>query len=116
MENRDEKIKDFFSKSAKVTKSAFEKASSAVQSFSDTSIAKIERTQLKSSRQKKYAQLGELLSTLLLEKGADITALGKIKKDSNDSVFQDIQKLQKEIVGLTKDIKERDKNLADKKK
>ena len=108
MENTDEKIKDFFSKSAKVTKSAFEKASSAVQSFSDTSITKIERTQLKANRLKKYTRLGEILSELLTEKGADIQSLGKIKKETNDKYFEEIEKLQKEIVRLTKDIKERE--------
>lgn len=107
-----EKIKDVFAKGAKVSKEAFEKAGSAVQSFSDKSVLKIEKQQLKNSRDKKYNELGQILSQLLCEKGADILKLGELSSfEAKKSDFDKIKKLQKEILGLNKDIKEREKAL-----
>ncbi len=111
MSETEDKIKEVFSKSAKATKSVFEKASSAVQAFSDKSVTKIERTQLKNNREKKYAEIGLKISTLLSKKNSDIAALGNLKDAESTKLIKEITALQNEVVKITKQISEKDKEL-----
>lgn len=104
----EEKIKKAFSKSAEVTKNAFTKASSAVQAFSDKSVTKIEVLKLNNSLKNKYQEMGECLSDLLSVKGADFSNLQTVlSKPANAKISDKIKALQKEILQLKKDIKER---------
>lgn len=114
-ENVEDKIKSFIDKSAKTSKKMFKKVSEAVQTFSDVSVIKIERQQLKNKRDKKYQEIGELLSNLLTQKNADILNLEKLSKVQNNlQDIETIKQLQKEITTLTKQIKDQDKKLSEK--
>lgn len=111
----EEKFKDFLSKSAEVSKNAFSKASSAVQKFSDQSVLKIQRQTAKSNRSKKYAELGELLSNVLLQKGAKIENLSELPSSEDlETAFDSIKDIQKEIVAINKEIKDLDKQIETK--
>lgn len=110
--SKEQKIKDFLSKSAEVSKNAFSKATDAVQKFSDKSVLKIQIQNQKSARLKKYTELGELVSELLSKKGADIGNLSAVlPADETLKAIEQIKKVQKEILGISKDIKELEKQL-----
>ena len=110
--SKEQKIKDFLSKSAEVSKNAFYKATDAVQKFSDKSVLKIQIQNQKSARSKKYTELGELVSELLSKKGADIGNLSAVlPADETLKAIEQIKKVQKEILGISKDIKELEKQL-----
>ena len=110
--SKEQKIKDFLSKSAEVSKNAFSKATDAVQKFSDKSVLKIQIQNQKSARSKKYTELGELVSELLSKKGADIGNLSTVlPADETLKAIEQIKKVQKEILGISKDIKELEKQL-----
>lgn len=110
--SKEQKIKDFLSKSAEVSKNAFSKATDAVQKFSDKSVLKIQIQNQKSARSKKYTELGELVSELLSKKGADIGNLyAVLPADETLKAIEQIKKVQKEILGISKDIKELEKQL-----
>lgn len=110
--SKEQKIKDFLSKSAEVSKNAFSKATDAVQKFSDKSVLKIQIQNQKSARSKKYTELGELVSELLSKKGADIGNLSAVlPADETLKVIEQIKKVQKEILSISKDIKELEKQL-----
>lgn len=110
--SKEQKIKDFLSKSAEVSKNAFSKATDAVQKFSDKSVLKIQIQNQKSARSKKYTELGELVSELLSKKGADIGNLSAaLPADETLKAIEQIKKVQKEILGISKDIKELEKQL-----
>lgn len=110
--SKEQKIKDFLSKSAEVSKNAFSKATDAVQKFSDKSVLKIQIQNQKSARSKKYTELGELVSELLSKKGADIGILSAVlPADETLKAIEQIKKVQKEILGISKDIKELEKQL-----
>lgn len=110
--SKEQKIKDFLSKSAEVSKNAFSKATDAVQKFSDKSVLKIQIQNQKSARSKKYTELGELVSELLSKKGADIGNLSAVlPADETLKAIEQIKKVQKEILGISKDIKELEKQL-----
>ena len=110
--SKEQKIKDFLSKSAEVSKNAFSKATDAVQKFSDKSVLKIQIQNQKSARSKKYTELGELVSELLSKKGADIGNLSTVlPADETLKAIEQIKKVQKEILSISKDIKELEKQL-----
>ena len=110
--SKEQKIKDFLSKSAEVSKNAFSKATDAVQKFSDKSVLKIQIQNQKSARSKKYTELGELVSELLSKKGADIGNLSAaLPADETLKAIEQIKKVQKEILSISKDIKELEKQL-----
>lgn len=110
--SKEQKIKDFLSKSAEVSKNAFSKATDAVQKFSDKSVLKIQIQNQKSARSKKYTELGELVSELLSKKGADIGNLSAVlPADETIKAIEQIKKVQKEILSISKDIKELEKQL-----
>lgn len=110
--SKEQKIKDFLSKSAEVSKNAFSKATDAVQKFSDKSVLKIQIQNQKSARSKKYTELGELVSEVLSKKGADIGNLSAVlPADETLKAIEQIKKVQKEILGISKDIKELEKQL-----
>lgn len=110
--SKEQKIKDFLSKSAEVSKNAFSKATDAVQKFSDKSVLKIQIQNQKSARSKKYTELGELVSELLSKKGADIGNLSVVlPADETLKAIEQIKKVQKEILSISKDIKELEKQL-----
>lgn len=97
------KVKDMFSKGARASKDAFEKAGDKVQDFTDKSVIKIEKRQLETKRDCKYEELGLKLSQLLLE-GATISA-------SNPDDVMILNDIQKEIIELSEKIKEKEQNL-----
>ena len=110
--SKEQKIKDFLSKSAEVSKNAFSKATDAVQKFSDKSVLKIQIQNQKSARSKKYTELGELVSELLSKKGADIGNLSAVlPADETLKAIEQIKKVQKEILSISKDIKGLEKQL-----
>ena len=110
--SKEQKIKDFLSKSAEVSKNAFSKATDAVQKFSDKSVLKIQIQNQKSARSKKYTELGELVSELLSKKGADIGNLSAVlPADETLKAIEQIKKVQKEILSISKDIKKLEKQL-----
>ncbi len=110
--SKEQKIKDFLSKSAEVSKNAFSKATDAVQKFSDKSVLKIQIQNQKSARSKKYTELGELVSELLSKKGAEIGNLSAVlPADETLKAIEQIKKVQKEILSISKDIKELEKQL-----
>lgn len=111
----EKKIKDFLSKSAEVSKNAFTKATDAVQKFSDKSVLKIQIQNQKSARSKKYTEMGELVSTLLSKKGAEIGTLATILPvEETEQVLSQIKAIQKEIAVINKDIKDLEKQLEGK--
>lgn len=90
------KVKTFFSKTAKVSKDAFEKAGTKVQDFSDKSVIKIEKHQLETKRDCKYEELGFKVSQLLLQ-GAEITGV-------NSDEIEIVKDIQNQIIQLSDEI------------
>lgn len=89
------KVADLFSKGAKASKDAFEKAGDAVQDFTDKSITKIENKKIESKINNKYEELGKIVSLELESK--------ELNNFSEESVTK-IQEIQKEIVSLKSNI------------
>ena len=89
------KVADLFSKGAKASKDAFEKAGDAVQDFTDKSITKIENKKIESKINNKYEELGKIVSFELESK--------ELNNFSEESVTK-IQEIQKEIVSLKSNI------------
>ncbi|NLC92954.1 MAG: hypothetical protein GX677_05765 [Treponema sp.] len=85
------KVADLFSKGAKASKDAFEKAGDAVQDFTDKSITKIENKKIESKINNKYEELGKIVSFELESK--DFNSF------SEESITK-IQEIQKEITSL----------------
>lgn len=102
-DNIESKIKGWFSKGAKASKNAIEKAGDKVQEFTDKSVLKIEKKQLETKQDENYLKLGKYVSDLMI-KGLKITTA-----DEADS--KEVAKIQKEIVSLTKQIAEKDKEI-----
>lgn len=97
------KVKEMFSKGAKASKNAFEKAGDKVQDFTDKSVVKIEIRQLENKRDCKYEELGLKLSQMLIE-GAEITS-------SNQDDIQILNEIQEEIKNLSDKIREKNDEL-----
>lgn len=85
------KVADLFSKGAKASKDAFEKAGDAVQDFTDKSITKIENKKIELKITNKYEELGKIVSLELESK--------ELNNFSEESVTK-IQEIQKEITSL----------------
>jgi len=94
------KVKDLFSKGAKASKEAFEKAGDKVQDFTDKSVIKVEKHQLETKRDCKYEELGLKLSQMLLE-GASISS-------SNPEDVKILSDIQEEIKVLSDQIREKE--------
>lgn len=90
------KVKDFFNKGAKASKEAFEKAGDRVQEFSDKSVIRLEKKQLESKLDAKYAEIGKLI----LESGASVS----FSSDGDTEKYS-------ELVQASKNLKE---NIAEK--
>lgn len=99
-EEMETKVKSWFKKGAKASKSAFEKAGDRVQNFTDKSIIKIEKRQLESQRDCKYEEMGMKLSYLLMQ-GAEINY-------SDQSEIAIIKDMQEEIKNLSDKIREKE--------
>lgn len=91
------KMADFFSKGAKASKEAFEKAGDAVQDFTDKSVTKIENKKIELKINEKYEELGKVIS-LELEKNSTIATF-------SSEIIENINKIQSEIVELKEKIK-----------
>lgn len=105
VEEIETKIKDVVVKGTEVSKNAISKAGEAIQTFSDKSILKIERSQLASKRNKTYEALGRALSELYLSKKLILSA--KNDDETTLTAIKEMEKIQKEIEKLTKQIHEK---------
>jgi len=94
------KVKEMFSKGAKASKDAFEKAGDKVQDFTDKSVIKIEKHQLESKRDCKYEELGLKLSQMLME--------GAVVSSSNQEDVNILNDIQEEIKNLSDQIREKE--------
>ena len=106
MENNEDfgsKVKSWFSKGAKASKEAIEKAGDKVQDFTDKSVLKIEKKQLESKRDDSYLELGQKLSQLI--------AGGLVLNIENEADKKEVASIQKEIKSLDKQIAEKDKEI-----
>lgn len=94
------KVKEMFSKGAKASKDAFEKAGDKVQDFTDKSVIKIEKHQLESKRDCKYEELGLKLSQMLME--------GAVISSTNQEDVNILNDIQEEIKNLSDQIREKE--------
>lgn len=94
------KVKEIFSKGAKASKEALEKAGDKVQDFTDKSVIKLEKHQLETKRDCKYEELGLKLSQMLIE-GATISS-------SNPDDLEIINNIQEEIKNISDQIREKE--------
>lgn len=108
-EDIENRIKDVVSKGAEVSKTAIEKAGNAIQIFTDKSVLKISRSQLISKKNKRYQELGELISQMLASKKLILSA----KNDDEDILLQikEAGVIQKDIDKLAQEIQEKTKEL-----
>lgn len=97
------KVKEIFERGAKASKSAFEKAGTKVQDFSDKSVVKIDIKKLQAKQTEKYKEIGELISKML-EDGAEIQFENQEKKEL-------LMKIQAEIQDISNQIKEKQEKL-----
>ena len=98
------KLKNFISKSSDVTKSAFSKASNAVQKFSDKSVLKIEIKQMESKKEKLFTKIGKHLSSVLSNENVDLMNLQNSNDEKITTLVEEIKTFQAEIVQLNLDI------------
>ena len=105
------KLKNFISKSSDVTKSAFSKASNAVQKFSDKSVLKIEIKQMESKKEKLFTKIGKHLSSVLAHENVDIMNLQNSNDEKITTLVEEIKTFQAEIVQLNLDIQENKEEL-----
>lgn len=97
------KLKEMFSKGAKASKEAFEKAGDKVQTFTDKSVVKLEKHQLETKRDCKYEELGLKLSQMLAE--------GAVISSENKEDIEILNNIQEEIINLSDKIREKEKLL-----
>lgn len=90
------KVKDLFSKGAEASKEAFEKAGDKVQDFTDKSVLKIEKKQLESKLENKYAEMGKIIAAAL-ESSDKITISDEVVKTAAEAMQAEIKDLQKQI-------------------
>ena len=105
------KLKNFISKSSDVTKSAFSKASNAVQKFSDKSVLKIEIKQMESKKEKLFTKIGKHLSSVLAHENVDLMNLQNSNDEKITTLVEEIKTFQAEIVQLNLDIQENKEEL-----
>lgn len=105
------KLKNFISKSSDVTKSAFTKASNAVQKFSDKSVLKIEIKQMESKKEKLFTKIGKHLSSVLSNENVDLMNLQNLNDEKISTLVEEIKTFQAEIVQLNLDIEKNKEEL-----
>ncbi len=105
------KLKKFISKSSDVTKSAFSKASNAVQKFSDKSVLKIEIKQMESKKEKLFTKIGKHLSSVLSNENVDLMNLQNSNDEKITTLIEEIKTFQAEIVQLNLDIEKNKEEL-----
>ena len=105
------KLKNFISKSSDVTKSAFSKASNAVQKFSDKSVLKIEIKQMESKKEKLFTKIGKHLSSILAHENVDLMNLHNSNDEKITTLIEEIKTFQAEIVQLNLDIEKNKEEL-----
>ena len=105
------KLKNFISKSSDVTKSAFSKASNAVQKFSDKSVLKIEIKQMESKKEKLFTKIGKHLSSILSNENVDLMNLQNSNDEKISTLVEEIKTFQAEIVQLNLDIEKNKEEL-----
>lgn len=105
------KLKKFISKSSDVTKSAFSKASNAVQKFSDKSVLKIEIKQMESKKEKLFTKIGKHLSSVLSNENVDLMNLQNSNDEKISTLVEEIKTFQAEIVQLNLDIEKNKEEL-----
>lgn len=105
------KLKNFISKSSDVTKSAFSKASNAVQKFSDKSVLKIEIKQMESKKEKLFTKIGKHLSSVLSNENVDLMNLQNSNDEKISPLVEEIKTFQAEIVQLNLDIEKNKEEL-----
>ena len=105
------KLKNFISKSSDVTKSAFSKASNAVQKFSDKSVLKIEIKQMESKKEKLFTKIGKHLSSILANENVDLMNLQNSNDEKITTLVEEIKTFQAEIVQLNLDIEKNKEEL-----
>ena len=105
------KLKNFISKSSDVTKSAFSKASNAVQKFSDKSVLKIEIKQMESKKEKLFTKIGKHLSSVLSNENVDLMNLQNSNDEKIITLVEEIKTFQAEIVQLNLDIEKNKEEL-----
>ena len=105
------KLKNFISKSSDVTKSAFSKASNAVQKFSDKSVLKIEIKQMESKKEKLFTKIGKHLSSVLSNENVDLMNLQNSNDEKITTLVEEIKTFQAEIVQLNLDIEKNKEEL-----
>lgn len=105
------KLKNFISKSSDVTKSAFSKASNAVQKFSDKSVLKIEIKQMESKKEKLFTKIGKHLSSVLTNENVDLMNLQNSNDEKITTLIEEIKTFQAEIVQLNLDIEKNKEEL-----
>lgn len=105
------KLKNFISKSSDVTKSAFSKASNAVQKFSDKSVLKIEIKQMESKKEKLFTKIGKHLSSVLAHENVDLMNLQNSNDEKISTLVEEIKTFQAEIVQLNLDIEKNKEEL-----
>ena len=98
------KVKAWFSRSAKASKEAFEKAGGKVQDFTDRSVLKVEKRQLETKRESYYNTLGKRLYQLFSNNEIELT----IQDEENKNELNDIKK---EIDSLTQQIEEKEREI-----
>ena len=105
------KLKNFISKSSDVTKSAFSKASNAVQKFSDKSVLKIEIKQMESKKEKLFTKIGKHLYSVLSNENVDLMNLQNSNDEKISTFVEEIKTFQAEIVQLNLDIEKNKEEL-----
>ena len=105
------KLKNFISKSSDVTKSAFSKASNAVQKFSDKSVLKIEIKQMESKKEKLFTKIGKHLSSVLSNENVDLMNLQNSNDEKISTLVEEIKTFQAKIVQLNLDIEKNKEEL-----
>ncbi|MCQ2589645.1 MAG: hypothetical protein MJ179_04400 [Treponema sp.] len=110
----EQKLKDFISKASEFSAHVIKDVSAAVKKTSDKGVIKISIQNLKSGREKKYAEMGQKLSKLLMQKGSSLKNLESISEtQENADLLQQIEECQKNIVKINKDISKLEKNLEE---
>lgn len=113
-DNFETKLKNVFAKGAKVSKDAFSKAGNAVQNFSDKSVLKIEKQQLKGKRSKKFEELGEAVYELLNKDNSIFENIKNLSTSESDfcDLATKITSLQQEISLISTEIVNKDNEIG----